>query len=83
MKIGRNDPCPCNSGNKYKKCCAAKDDAAQAAEFAAQSAARAPTADGEAKPESGATNASARRMAPPAKPKSRTPAANPVRRRAI
>lgn len=21
MKIGRNDPCPCNSGNKYKKCC--------------------------------------------------------------
>ncbi|HAO54005.1 MAG TPA: zinc chelation protein SecC [Gammaproteobacteria bacterium] len=21
-KIGRNDPCPCNSGRKYKKCCA-------------------------------------------------------------
>jgi glycosyltransferase involved in cell wall biosynthesis len=21
-KIGRNDPCPCNSGVKYKKCCA-------------------------------------------------------------
>ena len=21
MKIGRNDPCPCGSGNKYKKCC--------------------------------------------------------------
>ena len=20
-KIGRNDPCPCGSGNKYKKCC--------------------------------------------------------------
>jgi hypothetical protein len=20
-KIGRNDPCPCNSGKKYKKCC--------------------------------------------------------------
>lgn len=20
-KIGRNDPCPCNSGRKYKKCC--------------------------------------------------------------
>jgi len=20
-KIGRNDPCPCNSGTKYKKCC--------------------------------------------------------------
>ncbi len=22
-KIGRNDPCPCGSGQKYKKCCAA------------------------------------------------------------
>ncbi|MGD9685487.1 MAG: SEC-C metal-binding domain-containing protein [Desulfobacter sp.] len=22
MKIGRNDPCPCGSGLKYKKCCA-------------------------------------------------------------
>lgn len=21
LKIGRNDPCPCGSGNKYKKCC--------------------------------------------------------------
>jgi SWIM/SEC-C metal-binding protein len=21
-KIGRNDPCPCGSGRKYKKCCA-------------------------------------------------------------
>ncbi len=20
-KIGRNDPCPCNSGKKYKACC--------------------------------------------------------------
>jgi len=20
-KVGRNDPCPCGSGNKYKKCC--------------------------------------------------------------
>jgi SWIM/SEC-C metal-binding protein len=19
--VGRNDPCPCGSGNKYKKCC--------------------------------------------------------------
>ncbi|WP_158737985.1 SEC-C metal-binding domain-containing protein [Alteribacillus sp. YIM 98480] len=24
MKIGRNDPCPCGSGKKYKKCCAGK-----------------------------------------------------------
>ncbi|MFA5140640.1 MAG: SEC-C metal-binding domain-containing protein [Elusimicrobiota bacterium] len=25
--IGRNDPCHCGSGKKYKKCCAAKDEA--------------------------------------------------------
>ncbi|MHB1647021.1 MAG: YecA family protein [bacterium] len=24
MKIGRNDPCPCGSGKKYKKCCLIK-----------------------------------------------------------
>lgn len=23
-KAGRNDPCPCGSGSKYKKCCALK-----------------------------------------------------------
>lgn len=23
VKIGRNDPCPCKSGKKYKKCCGA------------------------------------------------------------
>lgn len=25
MKIGRNDPCPCGSGLKYKKCCMGKE----------------------------------------------------------
>jgi len=25
MKIGRNDPCPCGSGKKYKKCCLKKE----------------------------------------------------------
>jgi len=25
MKAGRNDPCPCGSGKKYKKCCLASD----------------------------------------------------------
>jgi tetratricopeptide (TPR) repeat protein len=24
-KIGRNDPCPCGSGKKYKRCCLATD----------------------------------------------------------
>ena len=23
-KIGRNDPCPCGSGKKFKKCCGLK-----------------------------------------------------------
>ncbi|MFB3894620.1 MAG: SEC-C metal-binding domain-containing protein [Phycisphaerae bacterium] len=23
--VGRNDPCPCGSGKKYKKCCGAKE----------------------------------------------------------
>ena len=25
MSIGRNDPCPCGSGKKYKHCCAMRD----------------------------------------------------------
>jgi len=37
-KTGRNDPCPCGSGKKYKRCCRAKD---QAAELATLSAKRA------------------------------------------
>jgi hypothetical protein len=27
--VGRNDPCPCGSGRKYKQCCLEKDEAAQ------------------------------------------------------
>jgi tetratricopeptide (TPR) repeat protein len=41
-KIGRNDPCACGSGKKYKKCCMANDEAAALAARAAQPAA-APT----------------------------------------
>jgi hypothetical protein len=26
VKVGRNDPCPCGSGKKYKKCCMGKSD---------------------------------------------------------
>ncbi len=29
MKVSRNDPCPCGSGKKYKKCCLSKDEAAE------------------------------------------------------
>jgi uncharacterized coiled-coil protein SlyX len=25
QKVGRNDPCPCGSGKKYKRCCEARD----------------------------------------------------------
>jgi tetratricopeptide (TPR) repeat protein len=28
-KIGRNDPCPCGSGKKYKRCCLARVEEAQ------------------------------------------------------
>jgi len=39
-KIGRNDPCPCGSGKKYKRCCLHQHQAA-AAERAAAAAAQA------------------------------------------
>ena len=32
-KVGRNDPCPCGSGKKYKKCCLDKDVYANTAGF--------------------------------------------------
>ncbi len=31
LKIGRNDPCPCGSGRKFKKCCYGKTQEARAA----------------------------------------------------
>ena len=31
-KIGRNDPCPCGSGKKYKKCCLNKNTSSAAAQ---------------------------------------------------
>lgn len=34
--IGRNEPCPCGSGRKYKKCCLDKDQAEQRAQREAQ-----------------------------------------------
>jgi hypothetical protein len=34
MKVGRNDPCHCGSGQKYKKCHLASDDAARSVELA-------------------------------------------------
>jgi hypothetical protein len=39
-KVGRNDPCPCGSGEKYKRCCMARDKAALAERVAWQKAAQ-------------------------------------------
>jgi hypothetical protein len=43
-KPGRNDPCPCGSGKKYKKCCLAKDEQAALAAYTAATAAAAASA---------------------------------------
>lgn len=40
-KTGRNDPCHCGSGKKYKHCCLQKDQAAESAALAQAAAARA------------------------------------------
>lgn len=37
-KTGRNDPCPCGSGQKYKRCCLERDQAAASQSLAAQAA---------------------------------------------
>lgn len=36
QKIGRNDPCPCGSGKKYKNCCMLKDKPAGKKKFTAK-----------------------------------------------
>ncbi|MBW2484820.1 MAG: SEC-C domain-containing protein, partial [Deltaproteobacteria bacterium] len=28
VKVGRNDPCPCGSGRKFKRCCLGKQQTA-------------------------------------------------------
>lgn len=92
MKLGRNDPCHCGSGKKYKKCHEASDDAKEAAELAATRAkaeADKAAADAEAEaadPDAAAAakKAAARTPNRAAKPKERiTTAANPIRRRAV
>jgi tetratricopeptide (TPR) repeat protein len=39
-KVGRNEPCPCGSGNKYKRCCLDKDQAFEREALAAARQAR-------------------------------------------
>ena len=94
MKIGRNDPCHCGSGKKYKKCHAELDDAQESAELAAAhkkalEAKEAEEAEAAAKPDAdkagkGTAGRPAPAAAPAAKPKERiATAANPIRRRAV
>ena len=45
--LGRNDPCHCGSGRKYKQCCLDKDESAARAAYA-RSAAEAPEASPDA-----------------------------------
>ena len=46
--LGRNDPCHCGSGKKYKRCCLKKDGAAEREEHA-KAAAEAPVPESEGK----------------------------------
>ena len=86
MKLGKNDPCHCGSGQKYKKCHLAADDAAKIASLNAAAAAAKGQSPDET-PEEGA----ARRVAEdrtrdtgPSKPKPTGKIQSPpVRRRAV
>ena len=57
---GRNDPCPCGSGRKYKQCCLAKDEAAAREARAKQAADAKPEAAPEAAPAAPAAGAATR-----------------------
>jgi hypothetical protein len=58
MKLGRNDPCHCGSGKKYKACCLAKD---EAKERAARAKAADKTASEPAPPEAAAAPQASRK----------------------
>jgi hypothetical protein len=87
MTIGRNDPCHCGSGKKYKKCCSAKDDAARSTDLA-QAALRGAVESGgavapaQAQKTSGQRPAGAGGLAPrPKSPPPRSP--TQLRKRAV
>jgi hypothetical protein len=88
-KIGRNDPCHCGSGNKYKKCHEAADAAARGAEMAAEVAeasARAAAAEAASSDSKDGASPQAGRAKPGSTTRPKTPpAAAPTlfRRRAV
>jgi hypothetical protein len=45
--VGRNDPCPCSSGKKYKRCCLAADEKARATKLDLPTDARLVERDGQ------------------------------------
>lgn len=80
-KIGRNDPCHCGSGQKYKKCCNSKDDAARSAELAAKAAAAATAATEATEGTEATTREAAPRTAVPPRAKTPPPPPPPARMR--
>lgn len=84
MKVGRNEPCPCGSGQKYKKCCFEKDAEAEAVAARQASAAAAAAAESSKRAEPPGGRADDRRQAAPRMDQgraSRAPAT--MRRRAV
>jgi len=81
MKPGRNEPCPCGSGQKYKKCCFAKDTAAEAATLASSAP---PSAEGKRPEPPGAasTRPNSRTQGPP-RGRAAPTVPSGVRRRAV
>ena len=92
MKLGRNDPCHCGSGKKYKKCHETEDAAKESAVLAAARAKAeaemaVAAAEAAADPEAAkaAKQSASRGRAPAASaPKERIATApNPIRRKAV
>jgi hypothetical protein len=69
--LGRNEPCHCGSGKKYKQCCLAKDEAAERA-ARAKAAEKAEKAVKAEKTETAATPEAAPAKIPPRIPKHTT-----------
>lgn len=90
-KLGRNDPCHCGSGQKYKKCHLAADDTARSAEIAkANAEAAAALAEEEADEEADEGSSPAlpktrapREAAPAGPPKTAAKPPPAIRRKAI
>jgi hypothetical protein len=68
--LGRNEPCHCGSGKKYKQCCLNKDEAAERS-ARAKAAEKAEKAEKAAEKEEPATEAAAAKQ-PPRPPKHQT-----------